>query len=124
MTRRRVVVTGLGTVNPLGLSVPAYWQGLLAGNSGVAPITRIDVSAYKVRFGGEVKHFTPEPVLDTKEARRLDRVSQFAVVATDQAVKDSGIDLSKLDPFRAGVILGTGIGGLAEFEAGYSGLLA
>ena len=124
MTRRRVVVTGLGTVNPLGLSVPEYWQGLLAGKSGIAPITLIDASTYKVRFGGEVKNFSPEPVVDTKSARRMDRYSQFAMVAADQAVKDSGADLARLDPFRVGVILGTGIGGLAEFEVGYSTLKA
>ena len=116
---RRVVMTGIGTVNPLGLSVPEYWQGLLAGQSGIAPITLVDCSTFKVKFGGEVKNFKPDPVLDTKEARRLDRVSQFAVVAADQAVRDSGIDFSKMDPFRVGVILGTGIGGLSEFEDGF-----
>ena len=116
---RRVVMTGIGTVNPLGLSVPEYWQGLLAGQSGIAPITLVDCSTFKVKFGGEVKNFKTDPVLDTKEARRLDRVSQFAVVAADQAVRDSGIDFSKMDPFRVGVILGTGIGGLSEFEDGF-----
>ncbi len=119
---RRVVMTGIGTVNPLGLSVPEYWQGLLAGQSGIAPITLVDCSTFKVKFGGEVKNFKTDPVLDTKEARRLDRVSQFAVVAADQAVRDSGIDFSKMDPFRVGVILGTGIGGLSEFEDGFSTL--
>ena len=116
---RRVVMTGIGTVNPLGLSVPEYWQGLLAGQSGIAPITLVDCTTFKVKFGGEVKNFKTDPVLDTKEARRLDRVSQFAVVAADQAVRDSGIDFSKMDPFRVGVILGTGIGGLSEFEDGF-----
>jgi 3-oxoacyl-[acyl-carrier-protein] synthase II len=120
MNRRRVVVTGLGTVNPLALNVPDYWRALLAGKSGVAPLTLFDVSAFKTRFGGEVKGFTPEPVLDPRSARRLDRFAQFAMVAAHEAVKDSGLDVSKLDPFRAGCIIGSGIGGLAEFEDGHN----
>ena len=122
MSRRRVVVTGLGTVNPIGLSVDEYWQGLLAGSSGIAPITLIDASQYRVRFAGEVKNFKPEPVIDGKSARRMDRYSQFAMVAADEAVTDSRIDFGRINPFRVGVILGTGIGGLAEFEVGYSTL--
>ncbi len=119
---RRVVITGLGTVNPLAGSVPDYWRGLLAGRNGIAPITRVDCSGYKTKFGGEVKGFDPAPVLDTREARRLDRCSQFAMVATHQAVLDAGIDFSKYDPFRAGCIIGTGIGGLSEFEDGFTTL--
>jgi 3-oxoacyl-[acyl-carrier-protein] synthase II len=119
---RRVVVTGLGTVNPIALSVPEYHRNLLAAKSGIAPITLVDCSTYKVKFGGEVKGFTPDPVIDTKEARRLDRVSQFAVVGADQALKDSGIDVASIDPFKFGVIMGTGIGGLSEFEDGFSTL--
>jgi 3-oxoacyl-[acyl-carrier-protein] synthase II len=119
---RRVVVTGLGTVNPIALSVPEYRQALVAGKSGIAPITAIDCSTYKVKFGGEVKGFTTAGVLDAKEARRLDRVSQFAVVAADEAIRDSGIDITALDPFKFGVILGTGIGGLSEFEEGFTTL--
>ena len=114
----RVVVTGLGTVNPLARTVPDYWRALLAGKSGVSPLTRFDVSAFKTRFGGEVKDFNPEPVLDARSARRLDRFAQFAMVAAHEAVKDSGIDFSRLDPFRSGCIIGSGIGGLAEFEDG------
>lgn len=119
MNRRRVVVTGLGTVNPLGLSVREYWHALLAGKSGIAPITLLDPGPFKTRFAGEVKNFKPEPVLDVRSARRLDRFAQFAVVASDEALRDSGIDLTKIDPFRAGCILGSGIGGLAEFEDGH-----
>jgi 3-oxoacyl-[acyl-carrier-protein] synthase II len=122
MTRRRVVVTGLGTVNPIGLAVDEYWRGLLAGTSGIGPITLIDASQFKVRFAGEVKNFKPEPTIDGKSARRMDRYSQFAMVAADQAVTDSHIDFGRINPFRVGVILGTGIGGLAEFEVGYSTL--
>jgi 3-oxoacyl-[acyl-carrier-protein] synthase II len=124
MNRRRVVVTGLGTVNPLALNVPDYWRALLAGKSGVAPLTLFDVSAFKVRFGGEVKHFTPDPVIDGRTVRRLDRFTQFALVAAHEAVKDSGIDFSKLDPFKAGCIIGSGIGGLAEFEDGHGTYLS
>ncbi len=124
MTRRRVVVTGMGTVNPIGHSVPEYWQALLAGRSGIGPITLFDVTNFKVKFGGEVHNFDPSPVIDARTVRRLDRFSQFALVAADQAVRDSGIDFAKLDPFRCGVILGSGIGGIAEFEDGVGTLLA
>jgi 3-oxoacyl-[acyl-carrier-protein] synthase II len=116
MMRRRVVITGLGTVNPLALNVPDYWRGLLAGHSGIAPITHFDASAFKVRFGGEVKNFTPEPVIETRAARRLDRFAQFAVFASHEAITDSGLDLAKENPFRCGCILGSGIGGIAELE--------
>jgi 3-oxoacyl-[acyl-carrier-protein] synthase II len=120
MQRRRVVVTGLGTVNPIGHSVPEYWQALLAGKSGVAPIQQMDVTKFKVKFAGEVKNFQPSPVIDPKSVRRLDRFAQFALFAAHEAVLDSGIDFSKYDPFRCGVILGSGIGGLNEFEDGHS----
>ena len=122
MTHRRVVVTGLGTVNPIAHNVPQYRRALLDGVSGIAPITAMDCSTYKVKFGGEVKGFSFAGVLDTKEARRLDRVSQFAVVGADQAIKDSGINVASIDPFRFGVIVGTGIGGLSEFEEGFTTL--
>ena len=100
MTRRRVVITGLGTVNPLALNVPDYWRGLLAGRSGIAPITRFDTTDFKVKFGGEVKGFSPEPVLDTRSARKLDRFTQFAVVAAAEAVADSGLDFATENAFR------------------------
>ena len=116
MTRRRVVITGLGTVNPLGQDVKTYWQGLLAGRSGVAPIEQLDTGPFKVKFGGEVKNFDPTAVLDRKTARHLDRFAQFALVAAIAAVKDSGLDFSKEDPYRCGCILGSGIGGLNEWE--------
>jgi 3-oxoacyl-[acyl-carrier-protein] synthase II len=118
MTRRRVVITGLGTVNPLARSVPDYWRGLLAGHSGIAPITLFDTTAFKVRFGGEVKNFRPDPVIDARTVRRLDRFTQFALVAAAEAVNDCGIDFEREDPFRCGCILGSGIGGLNEFEEG------
>jgi 3-oxoacyl-[acyl-carrier-protein] synthase II len=113
---RRVVITGLGTVNPLSSDVPAYWQALLAGKSGIGPITLFDTSAFKVHFAGEVRNFNPVPPLDAREARRLDRFAQFALVGAFHAIKDSGLDFSKEDPFRCGVIFGSGIGGISEFE--------
>lgn len=134
VTRRRVVITGLGTVNPLALNVPDYWRGLLAGKSGVARLSHFDTARYqlrctkeetsfKVTFGGEVKGFNPEPVVGTRDARKLDRFTQFALVAADEALKDSGIDLGRENPFRCGCILGSGIGGLAEFESGHETLI-
>jgi 3-oxoacyl-[acyl-carrier-protein] synthase II len=115
---RRVVITGLGTVNPLALNVPDYWQALLAGRSGIAPITLFDTTAFVVKFGGEVKGFDPAVAIDAKTVRRLDRFSQFALVAAAEAMRDSGLDMAKEDPFRCGCILGSGIGGMAEFESG------
>jgi 3-oxoacyl-[acyl-carrier-protein] synthase II len=116
MTRRRVVITGLGTINPLGMDVKTFWQGACAGRSGVAPIKLIDTTPFKVKFGGEVKDFEPGNFLERKTARHLDRFAQFAMVAAIQAVKDSGIDFSKEDPYRCGAIIGSGIGGLNEWE--------
>jgi 3-oxoacyl-[acyl-carrier-protein] synthase II len=113
---RRVVVTGLGTLNPLGHNISDYWQALIAGKSGIAPITQLDTTAYRVHFGGEVKSWTPEKWIEPKQVRRLDRYAQFAVVASKQAVDDSKIEFSKEDPFRCGVIIGSGIGGIAELE--------
>ncbi len=117
---RRVVITGMGTVNALATDVRAYWQGLCNGRSGVAPIEQFDTSAFKVHFGGEVKNFTAEPPLDSKTARRLDRFTQFGMIASIAAVKDSGLDFGREDPFRCGVIVGSGIGGLNEFEEQHS----
>ncbi len=113
---RRVVITGLGAVSPLGVGVPVLWQGLLAGRSGVGKIELFDTSAFKVRFGGEVKNFAPEKLMDSKTVRRLDRFAQFALVAATEAVKGSGLDLAREDPFRCGVIVGSGVGGIGEFE--------
>lgn len=114
---RRVVITGMGTVNSLASDLPGYWKGLCAGRSGVGQIEQFDTTAFKVHFGGEVKNFAPEAVIpDAKTVRRLDRFTQFALVAAISAVKDSGLDISKEDPFRAGAIIGSGIGGLNEFE--------
>lgn len=117
---RRVVVTGMGTVNPLAHSVSTFWDSLLAGRSGIGTITLFDTVAFKVHFGGQVRDFHPETLMDARAARRLDRFAQLAVVAAEQAVKDCGIDFTKLDPFKAGCIIGSGIGGLHEFEDGHT----
>jgi 3-oxoacyl-[acyl-carrier-protein] synthase II len=116
MTRRRVVITGMGTVNSLSSDVCRFWRALCNGQSGVGPIAQFDTTHFKVHFGGEVKDWNPDLYLDTKTARRLDRFAQFALVATIAAIKESGVNLDRLDPYRFGVILGSGIGGLNEFE--------
>jgi 3-oxoacyl-[acyl-carrier-protein] synthase II len=120
MSRRRVVITGLGAITPIGNDIRTYWQALLAGRSGIAPITQFDTSDYKVRFAGEIKNYEPEKVIPPKDCRRMDRFAQFAVVAAVEAVADSGLDLPNMDPFRCGVIIGSGIGGLNEFEEGHT----
>jgi 3-oxoacyl-[acyl-carrier-protein] synthase II len=115
MQFRRVVITGLGTLNPLANSVPDYWKALLAGQSGAAPITLFDASKFKTRFACEVKGFDPGNYLDRKEARKLDRFSQLAIAACEEAVTDAGLLEQKPDPDRTGVIWGSGIGGLRTF---------
>jgi 3-oxoacyl-[acyl-carrier-protein] synthase II len=113
---RRVVVTGLGTVNPLAHTVPDFWAGLLAARGAVSNITLFDTAAFKVHFAGEVKSWSTEGKLDPKLARHQDRYSQFALVAAAEAIRDSGIDFAKEDPFRCGSIVGSGIGGLFTWE--------
>jgi 3-oxoacyl-[acyl-carrier-protein] synthase II len=113
---RRVVITGLGTVNSLSSDVKEFWHALCAGRSGISLIEQLDTSSFKVKFGGEVKGFKPEALLEPRTARRLDRFAQFALIASITAVKDSGIDFSREDRYRCGVIGGSGIGGLNEFE--------
>ncbi len=113
---RRVVVTGMGTVNPLAQNVRDYWAALLAGKSGAAPLTLFDTTAFKVHFGAEVKDWKPEAHFDSKVARHLDRFAQFAVAAAKEAIEDSGIDFTKEDAFRCGSIVGSGIGGLQTWE--------
>jgi 3-oxoacyl-[acyl-carrier-protein] synthase II len=114
--RRRVVVTGLGAVTPLGVSAPALWEGLLQGRGGVAPITAYDHSRHDVHIAAEVKNWMPEQHLDRREARRLDRFTQFALVAANEAIVDAALDFSKEDTARAGVLIGSGIGGITEIE--------
>jgi 3-oxoacyl-[acyl-carrier-protein] synthase II len=117
---RRVVITGMGAVTSLAMELKQFWHGLCAGKSGISNIEQFDTSAFKVHFGGEVKNWNPEPKIPTKEARRLDRFAQFALVAAMDAVADCGVDFGKLDLFRCGTIIGSGIGGLNEFEDQHS----
>ena len=122
--KRRVVVTGLGVVTSLGRAVETFWDRILRGESGVGPITLFDVSGFRVQFGGEVPwNAESENIANSKELRRLDRFTQFAMAAAADAVSDSGLDFSKEDPFRCGVVIGSGIGGLSEFESQHERLL-
>jgi 3-oxoacyl-[acyl-carrier-protein] synthase II len=116
MSRRRVVVTGLGLVSPVGIGVEESWSAILAGKSGIGPITLFDASTYPSRIAGEVKGFDPEQYMDRKEARRNDRFIQFALAAAEMAMKDSGLDMAKEDAERVGAIVGSGLGGLATIE--------
>jgi 3-oxoacyl-[acyl-carrier-protein] synthase II len=115
MSLKRVVVTGLGALTPLGNSTEETWKNLLAGKSGAGPITRFDASLFKTHFACEVKDFEPNDVLDRKEARRMDRFTQFGVVVADEAIADSGLDLEKENLDRIGVVWGSGIGGIDTF---------
>jgi 3-oxoacyl-[acyl-carrier-protein] synthase II len=116
MELKRVVVTGLGALTPLGNTVADYWHGLVNGVSGAAPITRFDASKFKTQFACEVKGYNPEDYFDRKEARKMDLFSQFAMVSAEQAVKDAGLDHDSIDKDRVGVIWGSGIGGLRTFQ--------
>jgi 3-oxoacyl-[acyl-carrier-protein] synthase II len=120
MERRRVVVTGLGTITPLGIGVEETWKAMVSGKSGIGPITLFDASTFPVRFAGEVKGFNPEAFMEKKEARRNERFIQFSIAAADMAIKDSGLDLSKEDLERIGVVVGAGIGGLSGIEETHS----
>ncbi len=119
MSRRRVVVTGLGLVSPVGVGVEESWSALVAGKSGVGPITLFDASTFPTRIAAEVKNFDPAKFMDRKEVRRNDRFIHFALAAGDMAVKDSGLDMAKEDPEKVGCIVGAGIGGLGTIEDEY-----
>jgi 3-oxoacyl-[acyl-carrier-protein] synthase II len=115
-TRNRVVVTGIGAITPIGNDVDSYWKALLAGTSGAAKIAKFDTTGHSVTFGAEVKNFNPTDFIDEKEAKRMDPFAQYAVVAAKQAVKDAGLNFEKLDRFRCGAIIASGIGGLHELQ--------
>ncbi|REE83810.1 3-oxoacyl-[acyl-carrier-protein] synthase II [Lutibacter oceani] len=116
MEIKRVVVTGLGALTPIGNNIEQYWNGLINGVSGAAPITYFDASKFKTRFACELKNFDVKDFIDRKEARKMDRFTQYAMVASDEAINDSQIDLEKINKDRAGVIWGAGIGGLETFQ--------
>jgi len=116
MEPRRVVVTGLGALTPIGNTLSEYWEGLISGTSGAAPITYFDASKFKTQFACELKGFDPLNFMDRKEARKNDRFAQYALVSTQEAIEDSGLELDKIDKDRVGVIWGAGIGGLETFQ--------
>lgn len=121
--KRRVVISGLGVVTSLSCKVDDLWSRVLAGESGIHPIRLFDVSDFKVTIGGDIYDWNPSDYIDPKELKRLDRFTQFAIVAATDAVADSGIDFSSMDSFRSGVILGSGIGGLSTIEEQMSRLM-
>src|SRR5262245_33502093 len=114
--RRRVVVTGLGCVTPVGNDVATTWQALLDGKSGGGPITRFDHSQHKVHFACETKGFDPAQYMDRKEVKRSDFYTQLALAASVQAMRDAGLESGGYDPLKTGVIVGSGIGGISTFE--------
>lgn len=116
MSRRRVVITGMGMLSPLGNDVPSSWQGILAGRSGIGLIEHMDLSAYSTRFGGSVKNFDVEQYLPAKEARKLDLFIQYGLAASFQAVRDAGLEITDANRERIGVAMGSGIGGLTNIE--------
>ena len=116
MELKRVVVTGIGAITPIGNTVEEYWNALIDGRSGAAPITQFDASLFKTRFACEVKNYNPNDFFDRKEARKLDLFAQYAMVATDEAIADSSLDMGAIDKDRFGVIWGAGIGGLKTFQ--------
>ncbi|MGB5700569.1 beta-ketoacyl-ACP synthase II [Muriicola sp.] len=116
MQLKRVVVTGLGALTPIGNTLDEYWEGLKTGKSGAAPITYFDAEKFKTKFACEIKNFDPLNFFDRKEARKLDRFAQYALVSSDEAILDAGLDLNIVDKFRVGVIWGAGIGGLETFQ--------
>ena len=116
MKPRRVVITGLGALTPIGNTLPEYWEGLLSGVSGAGPITHFDASKFKTQFACELKNFDPLNFMDRKEARKYDRFAQYALIRAEEAINDSGLEFEKEDRDRIGVIWGAGIGGLETFQ--------
>ncbi len=121
--KRRVVVTGLGVVTAISCKVDDLWQRILAGESGVHPVRLFDISDLKVKIGGDIYDWDPSEYMDSKDVKRVDRFTQFAIVAGTDAIRDSGLDFSREDSYRCGVILGSGIGGLGEIETQMSRLM-
>ena len=116
MELKRVVVTGLGALTPIGNNISEYWDQLVAGKSGCAPITYFDTEKFKTKFVCELQNFNALDHFDRKEARKLDRFAQYALVSSQEAIEDANINLEEVDKFRVGVIWGAGIGGLETFQ--------
>ncbi|WP_041422167.1 beta-ketoacyl-ACP synthase II [Shewanella sediminis] len=123
MSKRRVVVTGLGLVTPVGNTVDSSWKALVSGKSGIAPITKFDASEFSTRFSGSVKDFDVEQYMSKKDARKMDLFIQYGMAAGIQAVTDSGLDMDKLDPARVGTAVGAGMGGMPLIEKGHAALM-
>jgi 3-oxoacyl-[acyl-carrier-protein] synthase II len=124
MERRRVVITGLGAVTSIGLTAEDFWKSCLAGRSGIATITLFDATEFAVRIAGEINGFEPTDFIDKKEARRMDKCVHFGIAASDMAVKDASLDMSKEDADRVGTVIGSGIGGIGTFETQHEVLLS
>jgi len=120
---RRVVVTGMGIVSPFGVGLDLFWDNLVKGNSGIKPITLVDLSQHAVRFGGECSEFDPDLYLDKKDNKKMDRYTQLAMVAAIEAMKDSGLDIAKEDPTRIGVYVGSASGGMSTIEKNHQVIL-
>lgn len=121
--KKRVVITGIGAITPVGNTVDEYWDSLKEGKHGFGPITQFDASAYKCKLVGEVKNFVAKDYIDPKSARRMARFTQFAVKATQEAMADSGLDMTKEDAYRVGTCIGSGVGSLQELENAYETIL-
>ncbi len=121
---RRVVITGIGAVTPIGNDVSAMWESVKNGVCGIDKVTHFDASGYKTQIAGEIKNLNVEDFIERKEARKMDRYAQFALIAATEAVKNSGLDMTKEDPWRVGVVTGSGIGGITTFEEQHENLMA
>ncbi|MEX2574122.1 MAG: beta-ketoacyl synthase N-terminal-like domain-containing protein, partial [Balneolaceae bacterium] len=115
MSERRVVITGIGALTPVGKTAPEFWNGLISGKSGIRPVTHFDTTDFSTKFAGQLEDYDEHSYFGRKEARRLDKVSQYALVAADETIRDSNIDLDRIDKDRVGVLVGTGIGGMKTF---------
>ena len=119
MEKRRVVITGMGIISPIGSTLDSYWQALKSGTSGIDFITHFDTTDFETKFAGCVENFDETNYIDRKEARRMDRFTHFSVSAAKLALEDAGLDIEKVDGNRCGVILGSGVGGMYTFEREY-----
>lgn len=123
MTKKRVVITGLGAITPFGIGVDKFWDNIAAGKSGIAITSSIDLDKHPVKISGEVKDFNPEDYMDSKDAKRMDRFTQFALVAAKEAIKDAKLEDTKTDPYRIGVIVSSAAGGFKTFEKNHLAIL-
>ncbi len=125
MTKRRVVITGMGAITPCGIGVDKFWNSLLEGKSGVSNIESIDTEGHTVKIAAEIKDkdFNPEDYMDSKDSKRMDRFTQFAMVAADEAIADSGIDEADIDPYRIGVMVSSAAGGFKTFEKSHKAMM-